>query len=117
MRAITVDEMKKLVEGRGNRPLLINFWATWCEPCRAEFPDLIQIDDDYRARNLDLIIFSLDDMAELKTGVPQFLAEMKASQLPAYLLDVSDPGDAVSAVDPEWNGALPATFCLIERAS
>ncbi|MEJ7712957.1 MAG: hypothetical protein WKF84_24730 [Pyrinomonadaceae bacterium] len=35
---------------------------------------------------------------------------MKATHIPAYLLSVSDPGEAVSAVDPEWNGAPPATF-------
>lgn len=110
LRAITVDEMKKLLERTNKRPLLINFWATWCEPCRAEFPDLVQIDNDYRARGLEMLTLSLDDIADLKTAVPQFLAEMKAIKIPAYLLDVSDPGEAVIAVDPAWNGALPATF-------
>ncbi len=109
VREINVEEMKKLVARKG-QPLLINFWATWCEPCRAEFPDLVQIDKEYRGRGLEMITFSLDDIADIKTTVPQFLAEMKASHIPAYLLNVSDPGEAVSAIDPEWNGALPTTF-------
>jgi thiol-disulfide isomerase/thioredoxin len=91
------------------RPLLINFWATWCEPCRQEFPDLVRIDADYRARGLEFITISLDDVAEIKTSVPQFLQEMHAP-MPAYLLNPSDPDALVAVVDPTWGGALPATF-------
>src|SRR4051794_34648651 len=46
VREIDVAGLKKLLalEGKPRRPLLVNFWATWCEPCRAEFPDLVKID-------------------------------------------------------------------------
>ena len=90
------------------RPLLVNFWATWCEPCRDEFPDLVEIDSEYRARGLDFITVSLDDIAEIKTEVPKFLQQMRAT-MPAYLLNVSDPEPSIKAVDPGWGGALPAT--------
>src|SRR5688572_30626600 len=32
------------------KPLLINFWATWCVPCREEFPDLVKINDQYKGK-------------------------------------------------------------------
>ena len=91
------------------KPLLVNFWATWCDPCREEFPDLVQIDKDYRAKGLDFIAISLDDPPDIKTSVPAFLNEMKAT-MPAYLLNVSDPEPAIQSVDSSWSGALPATF-------
>lgn len=96
------------------RPLLINFWATWCEPCRVEFPDLVKIDGEFRPRGLEFFTVSLDDKAELATTVPAFLREMKATRIPAYLLDTPEPADAINAVDPTWSGALPATF-LFDR--
>src|SRR5215203_2074485 len=39
-----IDEqgLKDLLKPKG-KPLLINFWATWCDPCREEFPDLVKI--------------------------------------------------------------------------
>ena len=92
-----------------NKPLLVNFWATWCDPCREEFPDLVKIDKQYRPQGLDFTAVSIDDLSEIKTTVPQFLREMQVT-VPTYLLNVSDPEVAMSKVDPQWSGALPATF-------
>jgi thiol-disulfide isomerase/thioredoxin len=107
--AINAEEMRDLLKRNGGRPLLVNYWATWCDPCRDEFPDLVKIDRQYRAKGLDFIAITLDDLADINTAVPKFLREMKAS-MPVYLLNVSDPEPAINAVDRNWSGALPATF-------
>lgn len=96
-------------EASNPRPLLINFWATWCDPCREEFPDLVKIDRHYRPKGLDFVAVSLDDLADIKTEVPKFLRQMQAT-MPAYLLNVPDPELAINVIDPAWSGALPATF-------
>jgi thiol-disulfide isomerase/thioredoxin len=97
-----------------DRPLLVNFWATWCEPCRLEFPDLVKIDRDYRARGLDFAAISTDDPAETTKGVPKFLRQMHA-QMQAYVLNVTDSEPVINAVDPTWGGELPATFLYDRR--
>ena len=111
VRQIDLDGLKKLLQRNPKNagPLLVNFWATWCDPCREEFPDLVKIDGDYRGKGLNFVAISLDDLDEIKTGVPKFLLQMKAT-MPVYLLDVKDPDPAIKAVDPTWNGELPATF-------
>jgi thiol-disulfide isomerase/thioredoxin len=101
--------LKDLIFKPKDRPLLVNFWATFCDPCREEFPDLVKVDRDFRAKSLDFVTVSLDDASDIKTTVPQFLAQMKAT-MPAYLLNVMDPEPAINAVDPKWQGELPATF-------
>jgi len=111
---IDTDALKGLITQQRERPLLVNFWATYCDPCRDEFPDLVKIDKDYRPRALEFVTVSLDDMSDIKTAVPKFLDEMKA-KMPAYLLNVSDPEPAINLVDPKWAGSLPATFLYNEK--
>lgn len=112
--AINGEELQSLLRRDGNRPLLVNYWATWCDPCRDEFPDLVKIDKEYRAKGLDFIAITLDDLADINTAVPKFLRQMKAS-MPVYLLNMADPEPAINAVDREWGGALPATFLYNSR--
>lgn len=111
------DGLKSLLragEAR-ERPLLVNFWATWCGPCREEFPDLVKLRGQYAADKLDFALVSLDDISDIETAVPDFLVESGASALPAYLLHAVDDGAAINLVDPTWGGELPATF-LYDRS-
>ena len=111
IRQIDIEGLKKLLErdAKDPKPLLINFWATWCDPCREEFPDLVKIDADYRGKKLNLVAVSLDDVTDIGTTVPRFLKEMKAS-MPVVLLNVNDPEPAIKLIDASWDGQLPATF-------
>ena len=111
---IDTANLLRLLKRQSSKPLLVNFWATWCDPCRDEFPDLVKIHADYRDNGLDFIIVSLDDLKDINTEVPKFLKLMKA-EMPAYLLNVDDPTEAITAVDARWSGALPATF-LYDRS-
>lgn len=111
---IDTEGLKGLLAQEKTKPLLVNFWATWCDPCRDEFPDLVKIDAEYRPKSLDFVTVSLDDASELKTGVPKFLSTMKAV-MPAYWLSANDPEPAINAIDPKWSGNLPATFLYNEK--
>lgn len=111
VREIDLEGLKKILQRdpKDTRPLLINFWATWCDGCREEFPDLVKIDNDYRDKGLNFVSISLDDITDIKTTVPDFLKQMKAT-MPVVLLNVKDPEPAIHAVDEKWDGALPATY-------
>jgi thiol-disulfide isomerase/thioredoxin len=104
---IDIAALKQLIKPNG-KPRLINFWATWCGPCREEYPDLVKIDEQYRGK-IDFLTVSLDDVVDKDTAVPKFLAEMKA-KMPAYLLVASDDEAAMAVVSKNWNGALPFTI-------
>ena len=100
---VTVKDVLK----PSGKPLVVNFWATWCEPCRREFPELIAIDKEYGGK-IDFRIISLDDPVEIDRDVPKFLKEMGSTMTP-YLLRTPDESAVIGAIDKNWQGALPFT--------
>lgn len=109
-----IDEtgLKTALKTNG-KPLLVNFWATWCDPCREEFPDLVKLDADYKGK-IDFITISLDDLAEIRRDVPKFLASMKA-EMPAYLLKAEDESAVITSIAKDWSGGLPFTILYNEN--
>lgn len=108
VKVTLVDEIavKKILQPTG-KPLLVNFWATWCDPCREEFPDLVKFDKEFKGK-IDFITISLDDPDEIGTTVPKFLASMKA-EMPAFLLRTPNESAVITSISKEWQGALPFT--------
>jgi thiol-disulfide isomerase/thioredoxin len=108
VKVTQIDEIafKKLMDPAG-KPLLINFWATWCDPCREEFPELVEIDKEFKGK-IDFITISLDDPADINTTVPKFLTSMKA-EMPAYLLKTADESGVISSISKSWAGGMPFT--------
>jgi thiol-disulfide isomerase/thioredoxin len=105
-------ELSKLIKPNG-KPLLLNFWATWCEPCVKEFPDLVKIDEMFRGK-IDFYTISMDELSEIDQDVPKFLAKVKA-KMPAFLLKTEDESSAISSVSKKWRGGLPFTVLFDEN--
>ena len=108
IKVTLVDEvaLRKVMVPSG-KPLLVNFWATWCDPCREEFPDLVKIDQQYKGK-IDFITVSLDDVENISTTVPKFLTAMR-SEMPPYLLKASDENTFIASIAKDWQGGMPFT--------
>jgi thiol-disulfide isomerase/thioredoxin len=90
--------------------LVINFWATWCEPCRAEFPDLLDIAEMYQKRPLQLVTVSTNYPDE-KKAVQAFLEEQHAVTR-NLIFGTTDPYQLIGAFDKTWSGGVPFTMVL-----
>jgi len=64
------------VGGSGEPLTLLNVWATWCAPCRAEFPELEQLHQEYAARGLRVLAVSIDDGGD--DAVQRFVRDQDA---------------------------------------
>jgi peroxiredoxin len=89
--------------------VLVDFWATWCKPCREELPKLKQAYATYHAQGLEVIGISCDNQA---ADLQKFLAENKDMPWP-QLFDAAKPGWHPIAEKYGIN-AIPAMF-LIDR--
>jgi peroxiredoxin len=110
LEKVTPDQLKALRSNQGGKTLLVNFWATWCGPCTAEFPELQQTWRMYRKRPFELVTVSINYPDEEK-GVRQFLDSQHASSR-NLLFGTMDPYEAMKAFDPEWTGAVPYTVLI-----
>lgn len=105
---INSSDLNKIIDDNKDQPILINVWATWCAPCREEFPDLVKLSNEYK-KQVKFIGISADDVDDLNTKVIPFLEEQKTG-FQNYIIKVSDPEDFINALNKEWAGAIPATF-------
>jgi peroxiredoxin len=108
--AADAEALKPLRQNGSGKFRLVNFWATWCAPCVAEFGEFVTINRMYRHRDFELVTVSLNRPEEEK-AVLDFLKKKQAS-CKNLLFASADREKLINAFDPEWQGELPYTVLL-----
>ena len=105
-----VDESgyRALLKSSAGKVALVDFWATWCAPCRKEIPLLAALEGRLRDKGFQLVTVSADE-PEQERSAADFLKKSGVAG-PAYLRRAKDDDKFINAVDPKWSGALPAMF-------
>lgn len=103
----TAPQVLEAVRAAKKQAVVVNVWATWCIPCREEFPDLLKLRRDYRDRGVDVLFVSGDFGGE-RDQATSFLTE-QGVDFPTFI-KTGDDMAFIDAFDPKWSGALPATF-------
>ncbi len=103
---IDAQGYQKLLQQYRGKPLLVNFWATWCEPCRDEYPMLNELAKQYAPQGLKVVGVNMDQDGDLIL-MRRFMARYKPI-FPNYRKKPAEAKDAFDmAVLPGWNGSLP----------
>ena len=89
------------------RATVVNVWATWCVPCREEFPDLLDVANSHKADGVRLMLVSADFDQQLG-DVRTFLKSHGVRDTSYFKRD----GDQafIDALNPKWTGTIPVTF-------
>jgi thiol-disulfide isomerase/thioredoxin len=104
---ITAKELEAAAAAPGAKATLVNVWASWCGPCRMEFPDLLRFGRAYQSKGLRLVLVSVD-FPEKEAEARQFLAAHGAPP-PGYIQS-GDVMNFINTLNPSWSGAIPASF-------
>jgi thiol-disulfide isomerase/thioredoxin len=89
------------------RATMVNVWATWCAPCRAEFPALLRVARARQSQGLRLVLVSADFHDQLP-AVREFLRAHGVRD--TSYIETGEPMAFIDALEPKWSGALPATL-------
>jgi peroxiredoxin len=109
-------DFNKYKDAARGKVLVVNFWATWCGPCVAEFPELVMLDAKYRNKGVKLVGISVDEVADIKGKVIPFIKEQKAA-FDILVQDSDDPEEMINLIDKNWQGTLPTTFVFDKQGA
>ena len=93
----TLDGKQISLESLAGKVILVNFWATWCPPCRAEIPDFIEAYSELKNKGLEILGFSVDDLseAELKKFVDEAKMNYPVSLVGKDIVEAFKPGQYI----------------------
>jgi thiol-disulfide isomerase/thioredoxin len=113
LRPLDEGGYRQVLSGNKGHVVLVNFWATYCKPCRAEMPALAALAKRLQAKGFRLVVISADEPEQEKAA--QAFIEKQALTGPTYLRKALDDDAFIRAIDSKWSGALPASF-LYDRS-
>ena len=106
---ITEKGLDSLIAYRNGNILLLNIWATWCEPCKVEFPDLVRLSFDYKKRNVQFAAISVDYPDEVNEKIIPFVDSLNVP-FQIFVANFASQDSFINKLHREWSGAVPATF-------
>ncbi|MEM9928408.1 MAG: TlpA family protein disulfide reductase [Bacteroidota bacterium] len=102
------SQVASLFEQQSDTTYVVNFWATWCKPCREEIPYLQQLAQEEADQDVVVVLVSLDTEANAIERIPALLKNV-APTLPSIVLTDEDPAWG-KTIDRVWTGNLPTTI-------
>lgn len=103
------DGLEPLINKSDNKVHVVNFWATWCAPCVKELPYFEEINQEYKDKDVEVLLVSLDFPRNYESKLKPFIAKRNLkSEVVAF--DDVDQNRWIPAINKDWSGAIPATI-------
>ncbi len=109
IQVLNFKEFEPRLHQYNDTTYVINFWATWCIPCRKELPDFEKINAGYHDKMVEVLLVNLDFPNNLNQSLIPFIQKYDI-QSEIVVLDDPDSNFWINQVDSTWNGNIPATL-------
>ncbi len=109
--SMSYQELHPLLNQKGNKTYVVNFWATWCAPCIKELPYFEELNNN---KNIEVILVSLDFPKHKEKRLLPFIKKRQLSSR-VILLDDDDENFWINDISSTWSGALPATLIYTQN--
>lgn len=103
------DGIEKFLETKDGNIYVVNFWATWCAPCVKELPYFEKLYENYKSKQVEVILISLDFPHMYDSKLKPFIKENKL-KAKVIALDDPDMNTWIPKVNTTWSGSIPATL-------
>lgn len=104
-------EIQDILSQSSDTTYIVNFWATWCKPCVVEIPYFEEIQQNFKDKNVRVIMVSMDFAKDISTRVIPFVHQHRLTGK-VWVLNEPDTNSWIEKINPEWSGAIPATLIV-----
>ena len=105
---LNFDQFEPQLHKQNDTIYIVNFWASWCVPCREELPAFEKIGEKYAHQKLKILLVSLDFPNQIQNRVVPFIHKNNI-QSEVIILDDPHQNVWIDKVDVKWSGAIPFT--------
>jgi len=106
---LNYEQLKPLLHKNDAKVYVINFWATWCLPCVKELPAFEKLNIDFKDKNVEVILVSLDFLRKVESNLIPFI---KDKNIKSKVLHFEDKNDHfwIKDIAENWTGSIPVTL-------
>lgn len=103
------EGIQKFLNKRDDKIYVVNFWATWCIPCVKELPYFEKLNKEFKDKNVEVLLISLDFPNQYNSKLKPFLKKRNIESKVIALND-TDMNTWIPKVNENWSGSIPATL-------
>lgn len=107
--SLNYEQLKPLLNKDDDKTYVVNFWATWCAPCVKELPYFERVNQEYKDKNVEVLLVSLDFPKKKESKLIPFI-EKRNILSEVVLLDDVNEQFWIADISEKWSGAIPATL-------
>lgn len=107
--SLNFNELEPYLNKSDGKIYVVNFWATWCAPCVKELPYFEKINKDYKDKNVEVLLVSLDFPKQKQKRLLPYISKNNIESKVVLLDDVNEQV-WIPKISEDWSGAIPATL-------
>jgi len=109
IETVTVGHVQEIINIENDTLYILNFWATWCQPCKEELPYFDRITQEHEGEPLKVLLINVDEARFVETQLKPFVKKEKLRSEVMWL-NRENQRDWIDQISDRWQGNIPVTL-------